>query len=113
MFPTWRRTALHYRKPEGILSSYSIRIANLPWLIVGPMRMPFDSLMVMKDYGKEAEFSLLIVSIFLGNIFVSKNDLIDCGIDRVLFSRRQIVGFSQSDLKIAVPVKWREQLFNV
>ena len=113
MFPTWRRKALHYRKPEGILSSYSIRIANFPWLIVGPMRIPFDSLMVMKDYGKEAEFSLLVVSIFLGNIFVSKNDLIDFGIDRVLFSRRQIVGFSQSDLKIAFPVKWREQLFNV
>ncbi len=75
--------------------------------------MPFYSLMVMRDYGKEVEFSLFVVSIFLGNIFLSKNDLVDCGIDRVLFSRRQIVGFSQSDLKVAVPVKWHDQLFNV
>ena len=113
MFPTWRRTALKYRKPEGISGTCNMKIAKLPWLIAGPMTMPLDSFLVMRDYGKQVEFSLFLVSIFLGNIFVSKNSLIDCGVDRVLFSRRQIVGFSQSDLKIAVPVKWREQLFNV
>lgn len=113
MFPTWKKTSKVYSRPGNLEGQPERSYNYFCWLMVGSMRLPLDLFIQINKYENHIEFKIVGLTFLLGSICAPKSEVLDLGKHKLLISQKQVIGFKNSSLKIAVPESCGTKIFSI